>query len=245
MNNEQQKRAAETIRSLVANPQGIAWLRDNTSIYTVGILWFDLKVRDVGSGVLVQFEGEHFLATCSHVLRQDHADRTPILYYGQSEITDRDRELFFESSRIALSDDEGASDIGLVRLKPSAAQFITNSYNLHFASLQELAAEPETGLPCFVVGVPSADLEEHVSIGEDEVPEIDHKVVTRILEARYVDGLGGRIRLERTGHHWPSLGGFPHGVGGMSGGGIWQLHATLNGNQYAAQPPPVGRPMPR
>lgn len=202
----------------------------------VGLFWFSDLPRSTGSGVLVEFEGRHFIATCSHCNRRppEYPTAMLVVYYGQTEITEDDHYGFIAGiSSMAVEEEEDSTDVACILLKDDGVAKLRER-GLHFVPLPEAVRSiPLETSPCFIAGYPGDDM------SEDAVKEHKTIVVTldftaRVVEARYSGegGNEGRLRFDKIGDVWPELHHSPLSVSGMSGGGVWQADLTEDKGQW-------------
>lgn len=224
---DKETRLATAFKDAVENGEAAKWLMTRTLSSAVGLLWFHDVIVASGSGVLVEYLGHHFIATCSHVNRRPESSPNSILlvYYGQTDLEESDRTDFIDKISVARDEkSEGDVDVAAILLKPKGVEKL-RSLRKSFVKLpDEAEAHLDQGAAHFVSGFPEEYHQPSVT-KESETIVITFPLPSQLAELLSTESEegGSRIRFRPFGKTWPQRHNSPISMAGTSGLGVWEL----------------------
>ena len=220
-------RLANAFKDAIENGRAAEWLMAKTLSSTVGLLWFHDVIVPPGSGVLVEYLGHHFVATCSHVNRRPESSPNSMLlvYCGQTDFDESDHTDFIEKISVARDEkSEDDVDVAAILLKPKGVEEL-RSLGKSFVKLpDEAKTHLDQDAAHFVSGYPG-EHQKPSAKKEGEAVVITYPLpcqLTELLSTESSEG-GSRIRFRRFGKTWPQKHHSPISMAGTSGGGVWEL----------------------
>ncbi|MFA7481947.1 MAG: hypothetical protein WC314_15665 [Vulcanimicrobiota bacterium] len=224
---DKETRLANAFKDATENGGAVEWLMAKMLNSAVGLLWFHDVIVASGSGVLVEYLGHHFIATCSHVNRRPASSPNSMLlvYYGQTDFAESDHTDFIEKISVAKDEkSEGDVDVAAILLKPNGVEKL-RSLGKSFVKLpDEAKTHLDQGAAHFVSGFPG-EYQKPSAKKEGETIVITFPLPCQLTELLSTESSEGssRIRFRRFGKTWPQRHNSPISMAGTSGGGVWEL----------------------